>query len=160
MVSLLIFLFFFVGFFCFFFYIIFSNKYQRPRLRWKFIIISSVILFFALFEHILSIINHSINFEWGTRNSTFANFLHIYTVKSHNFILESGTYVRDERGAAFDVIKLILFDDMLYSRLQLHPWYLHIHSEQDSDLRLELHGFIRHVGMLPCKKKKKEIETN
>ncbi|XP_047354718.1 gustatory receptor for sugar taste 64f-like isoform X2 [Vespa velutina] len=69
-----------------------SNKYQRPRLRWKFIIISSIILFFALFEHIVSVINNSTNFEWGTSNSTFTNFLHIYTVNSHNFILENVDY--------------------------------------------------------------------
>ncbi|XP_035739091.1 gustatory receptor for sugar taste 64a-like [Vespa mandarinia] len=69
-----------------------SNKYQRPRLRWKFIIISSIILFFALFEHIVSVINNSTDFEWGTSNSTFANFLHIYTVNSHNFILENIDY--------------------------------------------------------------------
>ncbi|XP_046825824.1 gustatory receptor for sugar taste 64f-like [Vespa crabro] len=69
-----------------------SNKNQRPRLRWKFIIISTIILFFALFEHIVSVINNSTNFEWGTSNSTFANFLHIYTVNSHNFILENVDY--------------------------------------------------------------------
>nr|XP_050856306.1 gustatory receptor 5a for trehalose-like isoform X3 [Vespula vulgaris] len=69
-----------------------SNKYQRPRLRWKFIIISSVILLFALFEHALSVANNSTKFEWGTPNSTFANFLQVYTTKSHNFILESVDY--------------------------------------------------------------------
>ncbi|KAF7391346.1 hypothetical protein HZH66_009826 [Vespula vulgaris] len=68
------------------------NKYQRPRLRWKFIIISSVILLFALFEHALSVANNSTKFEWGTPNSTFANFLQVYTTKSHNFILESVDY--------------------------------------------------------------------
>ncbi|XP_043675727.1 gustatory receptor for sugar taste 64a-like isoform X2 [Vespula pensylvanica] len=69
-----------------------SNKYQRPRLRWKFIIISSAILLFALFEHALSVANNSTKFEWGTPNSTFANFLQVYTIKSHNFILESVDY--------------------------------------------------------------------
>ncbi|KAL2743554.1 gustatory receptor for sugar taste 64a-like isoform X1 [Vespula maculifrons] len=92
-----------------------SNKYQRPRLRWKFIIISSVILLFALFEHALSVANNSTKFEWGTPNSTFANFLQVYTTKSHNFILESGTFVYTfllgSMRTTLNIIKLILLND-------------------------------------------------
>ncbi|KAI4484429.1 hypothetical protein M0802_013059 [Mischocyttarus mexicanus] len=65
-----------------------SNKSLRPRLRLKFLIISISVLVFALFEHILSIINNSIDFEWGTTNSTFNNFLRVYVTTSHRFIFE------------------------------------------------------------------------
>ncbi|KAK2575503.1 hypothetical protein KPH14_011224 [Odynerus spinipes] len=69
-----------------------GNVSRAPRLRWKFIIISTVVLLFSLIEHILSVVNNSVDFEWGTSNSTFPNFLRIYTAASHAFILESVEY--------------------------------------------------------------------
>ncbi|XP_043500317.1 gustatory receptor 5a for trehalose-like [Polistes fuscatus] len=65
-----------------------SNKSLRPRLRLKFLILSIIVLLFSILEHILSIINNSLAFEWGTSNSTFENFLRIYITTSHGFIFD------------------------------------------------------------------------
>ncbi|XP_039303811.1 gustatory receptor for sugar taste 64e isoform X2 [Solenopsis invicta] len=71
-----------------------SNKIERPKLRWKFNTISSSILFLALIEHIFSIIQNTLEYDWSgkSENSTFQNFLQVYCTSSHSFILQSLKY--------------------------------------------------------------------
>ncbi|XP_029177344.1 gustatory receptor for sugar taste 64a-like [Nylanderia fulva] len=71
-----------------------SNKVERPKLRWRFNLITASILLMALGEHILSIAINTKTFDWkGTsKNSTFKHFLEIYCVHSHAFILETLSY--------------------------------------------------------------------
>ncbi|XP_076235178.1 gustatory receptor for sugar taste 64a [Calliopsis andreniformis] len=70
-----------------------SNSTQFPRLRWKFYIISSVVLLLALIEHILSVINNVDEYEWdNSTNSSFRNFLEVYSLKSHSFIFDTLDY--------------------------------------------------------------------
>ncbi|XP_011062451.1 PREDICTED: gustatory receptor for sugar taste 64e-like [Acromyrmex echinatior] len=67
-----------------------SNKMERPKLRWKLYLIAASILFVALIEHILSILVHVKKYDWSGKsdNATFLNFLEIYCMSSHAFILE------------------------------------------------------------------------
>ncbi|KYQ46620.1 Putative gustatory receptor 64a [Trachymyrmex zeteki] len=67
-----------------------SNKMKRPKLRWKLHLIAVSILFVALIEHILSILVHTKKYDWSGKsdNATFLNFLEIYCMSSHAFILE------------------------------------------------------------------------
>ncbi|XP_076645879.1 gustatory receptor for sugar taste 64f [Halictus rubicundus] len=66
-----------------------SNSTEKPRLRWKFFFISSVVLLLALVEHILSMLSNVENTEWcENRNSTFRDFLEIYCLKSNFFIFD------------------------------------------------------------------------
>ncbi|XP_066583615.1 gustatory receptor for sugar taste 64e-like isoform X2 [Prorops nasuta] len=69
-----------------------SNKTGRPKLRWKFTMISCTVLLLALAEHILSICNNTIKFEWSKSNLTFQNFLEVYCTASHSFILNILNY--------------------------------------------------------------------
>ncbi|XP_017793582.1 PREDICTED: gustatory receptor for sugar taste 64f-like [Habropoda laboriosa] len=63
-----------------------SNSSETPRLRWKFFLISSVVMLLALIEHILSVFNNIEGYDWNGSNSTFRNFLEIYSLRSHAFI--------------------------------------------------------------------------
>ncbi|XP_054011018.1 gustatory receptor for sugar taste 64f-like [Hylaeus anthracinus] len=70
-----------------------SNCTVHPRLRWKFLLISSTVLLLALIEHILSILNNAGSYEWdGSSNSTFRNFLEIYSLRSHAFVFKIMDY--------------------------------------------------------------------
>ncbi|XP_003705354.1 gustatory receptor for sugar taste 64f isoform X2 [Megachile rotundata] len=69
-----------------------SNSLETPHLRWKFFLISFVILFLALVEHILSIVNNAEGYEWNGSNSTFRNFLEMYNSRSHSFIFDTLEY--------------------------------------------------------------------
>ncbi|KAL6444636.1 hypothetical protein ACFW04_002022 [Cataglyphis niger] len=71
-----------------------SNKLERPKLRWRFYLITVSILFLALFEHSLSIVINTKDYDWSgnTTNSTFQHFLQIYCESSHAFILETLSY--------------------------------------------------------------------
>ncbi|XP_076378783.1 gustatory receptor 5a for trehalose [Megalopta genalis] len=66
-----------------------SNCAERVPLRWKFFFISSIVLLLALVEHILSVLNNIETTEWSERhNSTFRDFLEVYSLKSHSFIFD------------------------------------------------------------------------
>ncbi|XP_072755740.1 gustatory receptor for sugar taste 64e isoform X2 [Anoplolepis gracilipes] len=71
-----------------------SNKMERPKLRWRFYLITASILLLALVEHLLSIAVNSKNYDWSgkTENSTFQNFLQIYCMSSHAFIMDDLSY--------------------------------------------------------------------
>ncbi|XP_011881611.1 PREDICTED: gustatory receptor for sugar taste 64e-like [Vollenhovia emeryi] len=71
-----------------------SNKMERPKLRWKFYVITASILLMALAEHILSILVNTTKYDWSGRseNSTFQNFLQIYCMSSHAFIMKTLRY--------------------------------------------------------------------
>ncbi|XP_070156540.1 gustatory receptor for sugar taste 64a [Polyergus mexicanus] len=71
-----------------------SNKIERPKLRWRFYLITASILLLALVEHILSIAINTKNYDWSgnTKNTTFQHFLQIYCMSSHAFILETLSY--------------------------------------------------------------------
>lgn len=73
----------------------YSNKLERPKLRWRFYLITVSILFLALFEHSLSIAINTKDYDWSgnTTNSTFQHFLQIYCESSHAFILETCKFV-------------------------------------------------------------------
>ncbi|XP_014297971.1 gustatory receptor for sugar taste 64e [Microplitis demolitor] len=69
-------------------------KQSRPRLRWKFRVITIVIMTLALIEHVLSLI---INFPNSKElpvnsNNTWKDYLRIYSFKSHAFMLSSLNY--------------------------------------------------------------------
>ncbi|CAK9807740.1 Gustatory receptor for sugar taste 64f [Anthophora plagiata] len=65
-----------------------SNSSETPRLRWKFFLISSVVMLLAFIEHILSVFNNIEDYDWNGTNSTFRNFLEIYSLRSHSFIFD------------------------------------------------------------------------
>lgn len=69
----------------------YSNKLERPKLRWRFYLITASILLLALVEHILSIAINTKDYDWSgnTKNTTFQHFLQIYCMSSHAFILET-----------------------------------------------------------------------
>ncbi|KAG9433562.1 gustatory receptor for sugar taste 64f [Apis mellifera carnica] len=69
-----------------------SNSTEPTRLRWKFFIISTMVLVLSLIEHVLSIFNNIDGYEWNESNSTFHNFLEIYTLRSHSFIFDTLNY--------------------------------------------------------------------
>lgn len=70
---------------------VYSNKVNRPKLRWKFYAIAASILILAAIEHILSIAENSEKHDWSGKmeNSTFANFLKVYCASSHAFVLDT-----------------------------------------------------------------------
>lgn len=72
-----------------FIFLILSNSTEPTRLRWKFFIISTMVLVLSLIEHVLSIFNNIDGYEWNESNSTFHNFLEIYTLRSHSFIFDT-----------------------------------------------------------------------
>lgn len=72
-----------------FVFLIFSNSTEPTRLRWKFFIISTIVLVLSLIEHVLSVFNNIDGYEWNESNSTFHNFLEIYTLRSHSFIFDT-----------------------------------------------------------------------
>lgn len=65
-----------------------SNATEPTRLRWKFFFLSSVVLVLSFIEHILSMFNNVEGYDWNASNSTFRNFLEIYTLRSHSFIFD------------------------------------------------------------------------
>ncbi|XP_076665650.1 gustatory receptor for sugar taste 64f isoform X2 [Andrena cerasifolii] len=66
-----------------------SNCADGPRLRWKLFLISAVVVLLALVEHVLSVINNMEGYEWSeSTNSTFRNFLRVYSLNSHAFIFD------------------------------------------------------------------------
>ncbi|XP_034176740.1 gustatory receptor for sugar taste 64f [Osmia lignaria lignaria] len=69
-----------------------SNSTEIPHLRWKFVLISSAIILLALIEHVLSVVNNVAEYEWGSSNSTFRNFLELYSLRSHSFIFDTLEY--------------------------------------------------------------------
>ncbi|KAG7202790.1 hypothetical protein KM043_009957 [Ampulex compressa] len=70
-----------------------SNKPGRPRLRWKFILISALVLSLALAEHIMSIANGTEHYEWDpAKNASFYGFLQYYCENTHAFVLEEVEY--------------------------------------------------------------------
>ncbi|XP_031833758.1 gustatory receptor for sugar taste 64f [Nomia melanderi] len=65
------------------------NSSERSYLRWKFLLISTVVLLLALIEHILSILKNAEGYDWcSPQNSSFRNFLEIYSLRSHAFIFD------------------------------------------------------------------------
>ncbi|KAK0085894.1 hypothetical protein PV325_004288 [Microctonus aethiopoides] len=70
------------------------NKQQIPRLRWKFRMITIMVMIPALFEHIISIINNmpANQLPQNGANATWKDYLKLYTHKSHGFILSSCQY--------------------------------------------------------------------
>ncbi|CAL7948631.1 unnamed protein product [Xylocopa violacea] len=69
-----------------------SNYARITRLRWKFFFISSVVLVLSLIEHVLSVFNNAKGYDWDGSNSTFRNFLQIYTLESHSFLFDTMDY--------------------------------------------------------------------
>ncbi|XP_029167705.1 gustatory receptor for sugar taste 64a-like [Nylanderia fulva] len=71
-----------------------SNKVERPKLRWKFYLITATILFWALVVDILNIAMNTEKFYWNDnlKNTTFEHFLEIYCMSSHAFIIEQLSY--------------------------------------------------------------------
>ncbi|KAG8034622.1 hypothetical protein G9C98_007698 [Cotesia typhae] len=68
-------------------------KQSRPRLCWKFRVITITIMTLALIEHVLSIlVNLPDNREPESSNNTWKDSLRIYSQKSHAFILSSLNY--------------------------------------------------------------------
>ncbi|CAL1674849.1 unnamed protein product [Lasius platythorax] len=88
-----------------------SNKLERPKLRWRFYLITSSILLLALVEHILSIAINTKNYDWSgkSKNSTFQHFLQTYCVSSHAFIMETLSYNFSLGIFIFIVSKLATF---------------------------------------------------
>ncbi|RLZ02212.1 Gustatory receptor 2 [Cephus cinctus] len=69
------------------------NRLGHPKLRWKFKIITGIVLLLALIEHLVSIVTNTIGFTYEkTENSTIEHFLHFYSATSHPFILSSLDY--------------------------------------------------------------------
>ncbi|XP_043276378.1 gustatory receptor for sugar taste 64e-like [Venturia canescens] len=63
------------------------DKHQPPVLRWKFSMLTAVIMTFALIEHLLSIANNTpLHFWSSTSNLTVEDFLQSYCENSHAFI--------------------------------------------------------------------------
>ncbi|XP_033228446.1 gustatory receptor for sugar taste 64f-like [Belonocnema kinseyi] len=65
-------------------------KTPRPKLRLIFSILSASILMPALAEHLLSIVSNSPSESWT--NSTFDQFLEMYTIRSHPFLVKHVEY--------------------------------------------------------------------
>ncbi|XP_017879827.1 gustatory receptor 5a for trehalose-like isoform X2 [Ceratina calcarata] len=68
------------------------NSSETTRLRWKFYLISFVILVCSFTEHVLSIFNNVEGYDWHGSNSTFRNFMKIYTLRSHSFLFDTLNY--------------------------------------------------------------------
>ncbi|KAL0121255.1 hypothetical protein PUN28_008729 [Cardiocondyla obscurior] len=88
-----------------------SNKNIRPKLRWKLYVISASILLTAVFEHLLSMMLNTTKYDWSGKsgNSTFKNFLYIYSASSHEFILNILKYNFALGIVIFIVSKLATF---------------------------------------------------
>ncbi|KAF7989425.1 hypothetical protein HCN44_008099 [Aphidius gifuensis] len=66
-----------------------ENNSTCPPLRRKFTIITFIVLFFAIIEHIMSLIVNctQIDGQSSSSNMTFERYIEAYTVKSHGFII-------------------------------------------------------------------------
>ncbi|XP_017755948.1 PREDICTED: gustatory receptor for sugar taste 64f-like [Eufriesea mexicana] len=69
-----------------------STVTEPTRLRWKFFFLSLVVLVLSFIEHVLSMFNNVEGYDWNASNSTFRNFLEIYTLRSHSFIFDTLDY--------------------------------------------------------------------
>ena len=69
--------------------LLYSNSIEPTRLRWKFFFLSTVILVLSFIEHVLSMFNSIEGYDWNAPNSTFRNFLEVYTLRSHSFLFDT-----------------------------------------------------------------------
>ncbi|EFN61324.1 Putative gustatory receptor 64f [Camponotus floridanus] len=86
-----------------------SNNIERPKLRWRFNLITASILLLALGDHILSIAVMK-NYDWSNmKNSSIPHFLQTYCISNHAFVLEQLNYNLALGIFVFIVSKLATF---------------------------------------------------